>query len=148
LDDWIEGIAILSPTIQESEAAASIALRALAVVAPPAEGDESLTADELEEVGRAAQIWNLHPNEASRMAADKQFARELRAARQNSERFEALKAGVLRLKDAEIEALRANELISNRMVETSRSRADAAAERAKFQELLRSSADAERIRLK
>jgi len=140
LDDWLEGIAVFSPSIRDSEAVGVVALRQLAVTCPPIPNDDTLRADELEEVGLAAEQFDLHPDEAARIVADQQFVRAVRAAHSYEARFEAIKAGVLRLKDAEIEALRATKTASQ-------SAAEQAERKANLAELKRRRLEASRTRL-
>ncbi len=136
LDDWIESIAVFVPSIRDSEAATALALRELSLTCPPIPRDEELSAEDLQEVGRAAEVFMLHPQEAARIVADRQFVADMRAASGRAARFEAIKAGVIRLKDEEIGRLKVSR-------ETFKTAAEKAEARAKLEQLERERAQAQ-----
>lgn len=134
LDDWLEAVAVLVPSLADDDGVNALALRELALTCPPIPQDDELSADDLQQVGRAAEVFELHPYEAARIVADKQFSAELKRASSVEARFQAIKAGVIRLKDFEIESLRQAAL-------THRSAAEKAANDAKRERLERQRAD-------
>jgi hypothetical protein len=107
LEEWVETMAVFAGSIEGREAASAFALRLLALHSPPITTEEEPDADDLQEIGRAAQQLKLHPEEAARVAADHQLLKQLRGAQSEEEQFEAIRASVIRSKDEEIAALQA-----------------------------------------
>ena len=137
LDDWLEGLSVLFPPFRENEAVGAMALRELAMTCPPLQREHGLSASDLEDVGRAAEVFRLHPNEAARVAADQRVVKGMRRATTTKSRLQAIKDGVVRLKDEEIDSLRAASVLHQ-------TAAERAVDKARRMELEKQRLEAER----
>lgn len=94
---------MLVPSIGESDAATALAMRELVLTCPSLPAEAQLNSQNVQEIGRVAQNLELRPDEAARVVADRQLAADLAMTQSAFDRARVIKAGVLRLKEAELQ---------------------------------------------
>jgi DNA-binding PadR family transcriptional regulator len=105
LEEWIESVAVFVPTARDSEALSSLVLRLVALGAPSIQSGDDLNAEDMQRIGRVAQSLKLNPDEAARLVADRTLQEQLDRAASTDRRIAAVKDGVLRLREEQLDSM-------------------------------------------